>query len=230
VELAKTRDQLPPNQIGKYGQLQEWMDDVDAPDNSHRHMSPLWALYPGADITPADPNLFAAAKLLLKWRCTSSASLTGWSYAWRVPLWARVGDGENAWQFLAGLFQRKTLPNLFDLCGPFQIDGNFGATAGIAEMLLQSHQVAGGGEKGGARILDLLPALPKTWPNGSVTGLCARGGFVIDLSWKDGVLTHAELHSKLGNPCIVRSGKQEVQLPTKPGQNYAFDGRLKLLN
>ena len=230
AELTKTRDRLPPNQIGKYGQLQEWLDDVDAPENNHRHMSPLWALYPGADITPADTNLFAAAKLLLKWRCTSSAGLTGWSYAWRIPLWARVGDGEMAWQFLAGLFQRKTLPNLFDLCGPFQIDGNFGATAGIAEMLLQSQQVAADDEKGGVRILDLLPALPKAWPNGSVTGLCARGGFVVDLSWKDGVLTHAEVHSKLGNPCLVRSGKQEIQLPTKSGKSYVFDGRLNLLN
>jgi alpha-L-fucosidase 2 len=227
AQLTAVRNQLPPNQIGHHGQLQEWLTDIDKTNNPHRHMSPLWALYPGNDITPTDTNVFAAAKVLLQWRGDGS---TGWSYAWRMGLWARVGDGDFAFRQLNGLFQRKTLPNLFDLCGPFQIDGNFGATAGIAEMLLQSQQVATGGEKGSVRILDLLPALPKVWQNGSVTGLCARGGFVVDLSWKDGVLTHAEVHSKLGNPCLVRSGKQEIQLPTKPGQSYAFDRQLNLLN
>jgi alpha-L-fucosidase 2 len=226
VELAKTRDRLPPNQIGKYGQLQEWLDDVDAPDNSHRHMSPLWALYPGADITPAATNLFAAAKLLLKWRCTSSASLTGWSYAWRVPLLARIGDGENAWQFLTGLFQRRTLPNLFDLCGPFQIDGNFGATAGVAEMLLQSQWTEKRDGKD-LRIVSLLPALPKAWPTGSVQGLCARDGFVVDLVWENGALKHAVVHSKLGKSCLLRCGGHEIVLQTEAGKEYAFDGELK---
>ncbi len=221
TELAGVRDRLPPNQIGKHGQLQEWLDDVDQPDNNHRHMSPLWALYPGADITPADTNLFAAARLLLKWRGDGS---TGWSYAWRIPLWARVGDGEFAYRQLAGLLQRRTLPNLFDLCGPFQIDGNFGATAGIAELLLQSQWTEAG--KSGARILELLPALPKAWPAGSVNGLCARGGFEVDLAWNQGALTRVTLRSKLGSPCSIRYADRKLDLNTAAGSQYSFDGQL----
>lgn len=222
VELAKVRDRLPPNQIGKHGQLQEWLEDVDVPNNNHRHMSPLWALYPGADISPADPKLWDGAKLLLKWRGGGS---TGWSYAWRIPLWARVGDGEYAFQQLSGLLQRRTLPNLFDLCGPFQIDGNFGATAGIVEMLLQSQWTT---ERDGMslRIVSLLPALPEEWPAGSVKGLCARAGFVVDLTWAKGGLTQVVIHSKLGKPCLVRSGDHEIVLRTQAGQTYTFDGNL----
>jgi alpha-L-fucosidase 2 len=224
TELADVRDWLPPNQIGKYGQLQEWLDDVDKPNNNHRHMSPLWALYPGADITPADTNVFAAAKLLLKWRGDGS---TGWSYAWRIPLWARAGDGDFAHQQLAGLLQKRTLPNLFDLCGPFQVDGNFGATAGIAELLLQSHQVENQTTKTEIRILDLLPALPKAWPAGSVKGLCARGGFEVDLTWDKGALTRATIRSKLGNPGCLRYGDFRAELKTGAGKQYSFDGQLR---
>jgi len=222
-QLAVVRDRLPPNQIGKYGQLQEWLDDVDKPDNNHRHMSPLWALYPGADITPADTNLFDAAKVLLKWRGDGS---TGWSYAWRIPLWARVGDGDFAYRQLNGQLQKRTLPNLFDLCGPFQIDGNFGATAGIAELLLQSQQSELRNPQSAIRIIELLPALPKAWPSGSVTGLCARGGFVVDIAWKNGVLTRAVVRSELGNPCVVRHDGQEIELKTVAGKSYAFDRQL----
>ena len=225
AQLAAVRDQLPPNQIGQHGQLQEWLTDIDKPNNNHRHMSPLWALYPGNDITPADTNIFAAAKVLLQWRGDGS---TGWSYAWRMPLWARVGDGDTAYRQLNSLFQRKTLPNLFDLCGPFQIDGNFGTTAGIAEMLLQSHEIKIVDGKNEIRILNLLPALPKVWPNGSVNGLCARGGFEIDLVWKNGALTHAVIHSKLGQPCLIRSGEKEIELKTQAGRSYTFDGQLNL--
>jgi alpha-L-fucosidase 2 len=223
AQLAAVRDQLPPNQIGQHGQLQEWLADIDKPNNNHRHMSPLWALYPGNDITPAGTNVFAAAKVLLQWRGDGS---TGWSYAWRMPLWARAGDGDIAFRQLNSLFQRKTLPDLLDLCGPFQIDGNFGTTAGIAEMLLQSHETEKRDGKGEIRILNLLPALPKAWPDGSVTGLCARGGFEIDLAWKNGALTRAEIRSKLGNSCRLRSGQREMELPTKPGHSYVFDGEL----
>ena len=223
AQLAAVRDQLPPNQIGQHGQLQEWLADVDKPNNNHRHMSPLWALYPGNDITPADTNVFAAAKVLLGWRGDGS---TGWSYAWRMGLGARVGDGDFVFRQLNSLFQRKTLPNLFDLCGPFQIDGNFGATAGIAEMLLQSHEVETRDGKNKVRILNLLPALPKVWLDGSVNGLCARGGFEVDLIWKNGALVHAVIHSKFGNLCLLRCGQLEVELPTQAGRSYAFDGQL----
>lgn len=224
AELERVRSQIAPNQIGKHGQLQEWLEDVDVPNNNHRHMSPLFALFPGEEITPATPKLFDAAKVLLKWRGDGS---TGWSYAWRMPLWARAGDGDFAFRQFEGLIQKRTLPNLFDLCGPFQIDGNLGAPAGIAEMLLQSHQVENAGTESELRIVDLLPALPKAWPNGSVKGLCARGGFEVDLIWKNGVLEHATLRSKLGQPCLLRSGDRTLKCATKKGGEYVFDYQLK---
>jgi len=226
TKLAVVRDQLPPNQVGKNGQLQEWLEDIDKPNNNHRHMSPLWALFPGADITPAEPKVFEAAKVLLQWRGDGS---TGWSYAWRMPLWARVGNGDVAFRQLNGLFQRKTLPNLFDLCGPFQIDGNFGVAAGIAEMLMQSQWTT---EQGGKdlRLINLLPALPEAWPTGSVKGVCARDGFVVDLAWDKGALTHAVIHSTLGRTCLVRCGGHEMVLPTKAGKDYEFDGELHFMD
>ncbi|PTX95563.1 glycoside hydrolase family 95 protein [Opitutus sp. ER46] len=211
AQLVRTEAQLPPPLIGRRGQLQEWLEDIDQPYNAHRHLSPLWALFPGADITPADPKVFTAAKRLLDWRGDGS---TGWSYAWRIPAWARVGDGEFAFRQLAEMLARKTLPNLFDLCGPFQIDGNFGGAAGIAEMLLQSHTRTEPGDVAGVPQLDFLPALPKAWPEGSVTGLRARGGFEVDLAWKAGVLTHAEIRGTSGAACRVRCAghSRDVQL------------------
>jgi alpha-L-fucosidase 2 len=226
ADLKKTRDQLPPNQIGQHGQLQEWLDDVDQPNNNHRHMSPLWALYPGADISPANAKLWDAAKLLLKWR---GAGSTGWSFAWRIPLWARVNDGEYAFSQLDGLLQKRTLPNLFDLCEPFQIDGNFGATAGIAEMLLQS-QWTEQRDGNALRIVSLLPALPKAWPTGAIKGLCARDGFVIDLTWENSALKQIVVHSRLGRPCLLRCGGREIVLKTDAGQDYTLDGTLQLAN
>jgi alpha-L-fucosidase 2 len=221
--LIEVRRQVAPDQIGKYGQLQEWLEDVDVPNNNHRHMSPLFALYPGSEITPTKTNLYNAAKVLLKWRGDGS---TGWSYAWRIPLWARVGDGEFAYRQLSELLKRRTLSNLFDLCGPFQIDGNFGAPAGMIEMLLQSHQTVES-QKAEVRIINLLPALPKAWANGSVNGLCARDGFEVDMDWKDGALTRAVIRSKLGNPCLVRFGNHQTELQTKRGGEYVLDGQLK---
>lgn len=222
VELEKLLPHIPPNQVGKHGQLMEWIDDVDTPNNAHRHMSPLWALYPGADITPADPKIFDAAKLLLKWRGDGS---TGWSYAWRAPLWARVGDGDMAWRQLSLLLAKRTLPNMFDLCGPFQIDGNFGFTAGVVEMLLQSHQRTADGKD--TVIIDLLPALPKAWPTGSVKGLRARDGFEIDLEWQDGTLNRVAVRSTLGLPVKLRYAGQEITGSLLAGRESAFDTHLR---
>lgn len=215
AELSRLLPHLPPNQIGRHGQLQEWLDDVDQPNNAHRHMSPLWALYPGADLTPETPELFAAAKKLLTWRGDGS---TGWSYAWRIPLWARAGDAEMAYRQFSLLLAKRTLPNLFDLCGPFQIDGNFGATAGVVEMLLQSHRRA----PDGTVIIDLLPALPKAWPTGSVQGLRARDGFAVDLAWADGRLTQAILRSDLGRPAEVRLGSSHRRVTIPAGQTLTL--------
>jgi alpha-L-fucosidase 2 len=226
-QLAELRAQLPPNRVGQRGQLREWLEDWDLPDNNHRHMSPLWGLYPGGDITPADARIWDAAKVLLQWRGDGS---TGWSYAWRMPLWARVGDGDFAFRQFQGLLQKRTLPNLFDLCGPFQIDGNFGACAGLAEMLLQSHLTEVRSPKSEVRILDLLPALPKAWPNGAVTGLCARGGFEVDLAWRNDALTQATIRSRRGEACRVRYGSRHLDLSTKPGGAYVLDSGLKLMN
>ncbi|WP_438480227.1 glycoside hydrolase family 95 protein [Oleiharenicola lentus] len=224
AELETLLPQLPPHLIGRHGQLQEWLDDVDKVNNGHRHMSPLWALYPGADITAADPKVYDAAKVLLKGRGEGS---TGWSYAWRIPLWARVGDGEFAYSQLSQLLAKRTLPNLFDLCGPFQIDGNFGATAGIAEMLLQSHQFTAADSEGERMVtIDILPALPKAWPTGSFAGLCARDGFEVDVTWENGAAKKITLRSKLGRPCVVRVGGKETRIETRGNESVVLDGAL----
>jgi alpha-L-fucosidase 2 len=221
ARIIKTRKQLAPDQVGKHGQLQEWLQDVDQPNNNHRHMSPLWGLFPGSEFTPQNPQLFAAAKVLLKWRGDGS---TGWSFAWRIPLWARVHEGQHAYRELQLQLAKRTLPSLLDLCGPFQIDGNFGATAGIAEMLLQSH-IRPTDDPHFFKI-ELLPALPNAWADGSVTGLCARGGFVLDMTWKNGKLTIVKLHSEGGNPCRLQAGNHSIDLKTGKGKTYTFDGDL----
>jgi alpha-L-fucosidase 2 len=220
-KLGEVLRRVPPDKVGRHGQLQEWLDDVDRPNNAHRHMSPLWALYPGSEITPANPKLFDAAKVLLGWRGDGS---TGWSFAWRIPLWARAYEGDFAYRQLCFQLDRRTFPNLFDKCGPFQVDGNFGATAGIAEMLLQSHLRPNEGPR--RFQIDLLPALPGAWSGGSVDGLCARGGFVVDMTWQDGRLSRAVVRSRLGNACRVRYRDRVVELSTEAGKSYVFDGGL----
>ncbi|MBL9193857.1 MAG: glycoside hydrolase family 95 protein [Opitutaceae bacterium] len=221
TELATLLPKLPPPLIGRHGQLQEWLEDVDQPNNQHRHLSPLWALFPGSDIVPTEPKVWAAAKRLLTWRGEGS---TGWSFAWRIPLWARVGDGDFAYRQLSQLLVKRTLPNLFDLCGPFQIDGNFGATAGVAEMLLQSHQQTPDASR--SVVIDLLPALPRAWPSGQAFGLCARDGFVVDQTWSEGRLTRVTLTSRLGRTAVLRYGTQQRTVVTTPGSQTVLDGSL----
>jgi alpha-L-fucosidase 2 len=222
-KLQELRKQIAPNHIGKHGQLQEWLEDKDEPTNTHRHCSHLWGLYPGWEITPREtPDLCAAAKQSLVFRGDGG---TGWSKAWKINFWARFLDGDHAHKMLVEALAGNTYPNLFDAHPPFQIDGNFGGAAGIAEMLLQSHERAVGGK--GPRIIELLPALPTAWPTGSVKGLRARGGFEIDMRWSNGKLQAATIHSLLGNDCEVRLGNKTVSFPTKAGNSYRLDGNLK---
>ncbi len=210
--VKQAQKQLQGPKIGKDGRLLEWNEEFEEIEKGHRHISHLFALHPGFQIDVNEtPELAAAARKSLDYRIQHGGGHTGWSSAWLINQYARLGDGDNAEKSLNILLDKRTCENLFTLHPPFQIDANFGATAGISEMLLQSHTDE----------IRLLPALPSDWKSGEVKGLCARGGFVVDLTWENGVLTKASMHSKNGGTAKVNYKNKIINIETEPGQNIA---------
>jgi len=215
--LAAKRARLLPPKIGKWGQLQEWEVERDDPKDDHRHTSHLIAVFPGRQISVVKtPELAKAAAVSLEARGVNGDSCREWAFAWRMSIWARLAQGDKAHFMYENLIKRSTLPNLFCTHPPFQMDGNFGCVAGVCEMLLQSHV----GE------IQLLPALPKAWPTGSVKGLRARGGFEVDMAWADCKLTSVTVRSLTGKVCQVRYGGKTVELTMKPGTVIRLRGDL----
>ncbi len=217
--LALKYQQLMPNQIGHLGQLQEWTKDLDDSTNKHRHVSHLWGVYPGNDINwEKSPDFMKAARQSLLFRGDEG---TGWSLAWKINFWARFKEGDHAMKMVKNLLRPVSSSggsylNLFDAHPPFQIDGNFGGAAGVAEMLVQSH----------TEYLDILPALPSEMSEGEVKGLQARGGFSVDISWKNGKLTSLTIYSKAGNSCLIRYGNFLKKIKTQKGKQYCLTGDL----
>jgi alpha-L-fucosidase 2 len=209
--------QLTPSQIGSDGRVMEWSQELKEREPGHRHMSHLYALYPGEEFTnPDDPKWMEAARKTIEVRLANGGGHTGWSRTWIINFFARLKDGQKAFENIQALFTKSTLTNLFDNHSPFQIDGNFGATAGMAEMLLQSHN----------EIIQILPALPPSWKKGDVKGLRARGGFEIDMAWDNNELTRLEIQSLLGNKCKIVYRNKNVQFETVAGQRCVLDRHL----
>jgi len=218
-ELKGKRDKLAPNRIGQYGQIMEWMEDYKETDVHHRHTSQLYGLHPGNELTyEKTPELMKAARTTLERRGDES---TGWSMAWKINFWARLKDGNHAFKLIRDLFtpvsekngNRGTYPNLFSSCPPLQIDANFGGSAGIAEMLLQSH----------SGYIELLPALPDAWSKGSVSGICARGGFVISMNWADKTLKTVSVLAKNSGKATLVSGGKRKEITLKKGQKITLE-------
>ncbi|MFL5811152.1 MAG: glycosyl hydrolase family 95 catalytic domain-containing protein, partial [Flavisolibacter sp.] len=214
---------IAPNQVGRYGQLQEWLQDIDDTSNKHRHVSHLWAVYPGNEINWDETSDFMkAARQSLIYRGDAA---TGWSLAWKLNLWARFKEGDHAYKLVQMLlspaekFGEGSYHNLFDAHPPFQIDGNFGGAAGIGEMIVQSH----------TKYIDLLPALPSALSSGEIKGICARGGFQLNLKWRDGKLQSVDVTSLAGRDCLLRYNGEVFSFKTEKGKTYKLDGSLHLL-
>jgi alpha-L-fucosidase 2 len=203
TEVAAARKRLVPPQIGKSGMLQEWADDFEQLEDKHRHFSHLYGLYPGNVLSAKrTPEFVDAIKAVLEQRGDGG---TGFSRGWKMALWARLYDGERAYRIFKGYLKDQAYPQLFAKCfTPLQVDGTFGVTAGLTEMLMQSHE----------GVIDLLPALPSAWDKGEFNGLCARGAFELDMKWQNGIITEVDVLSKAGQKCRINPG---VHVQVKSG-------------
>lgn len=210
-------ERLPPDRVATNGTIMEWISEYEEAEPGHRHMSHLFGLHPGTQITPETPELFAAARKTLERRMANGGGHTGWSRAWIISFYARLLDGNESYSHLRQLLEKSTLPNLFDNHPPFQIDGNFGGTAGMAEMLLQSHN----------GVVRILPALPQAWPEGKVSGLKARGNFEVGIEWSEGVAGLITVKSLSGAPLDLAYRGNSVSMETEKGASYRFDSDLK---